>query len=121
MRSAFSSFFPATVAIVCIAMLPAVALAQKSDDLPPDREEIIVTHSKLGPLSDWAAMQQHTADYERLKAKFDPTTGSSHVENWTSDRSLASHSNASDAFMQESADQPTPSAVKAVEDAVVPP
>jgi hypothetical protein len=102
-------------------MMAAPAFAQKSDELPPDREEIIVTHSKLGPLSEWAQMQQHTADYERLKAKFDPTTGSSHTDNWSSDRALASHSNASDGFEQESAGQPTPPAVKAAEDAIVPP
>jgi hypothetical protein len=97
------------------------ALAQTAKELPPDREEIIITHQRLGPLSDWAAMQQHEADYQRLKAKFDPTTGSSHVDNWTSDRALASHNGANDSFIQESADAPTPPAVKAVEDAVAPP
>jgi hypothetical protein len=120
MPTAFSSVLP--VALACAVLVaPAMAFAQKSDELPPDREEIIVTHSRLGPLSDWASMQQHTAEYNRLKAKFDPTTGSSHVDNWADDRALASHSNASDGFMQESAAAPTPPAVQAVKDAVLPP
>jgi hypothetical protein len=102
-----------------------MALAQSgapaAADDSGDREEIIITHQRLGPLSDWAAMQQHSADYQRLKAKYDPTTGSSHTDNWASDRNLASHSNASDSFIQESTDQPTPPAVQAIKDAVVPP
>jgi hypothetical protein len=92
-----------------------------SNELPPDREEIIITHQRLGPLSDWAAMQQHSADYRRLKAKFDPTTGSSHTDNWASDRNLAAHNGSGDSFIQESADAPTPPAVQAIKDAVVPP
>ena len=95
--------------------------ASSTSELPADREEIIITHQRLGPLSDWAAMQQHSDDYRRLKAKYDPTQGSSHTDNWASDRNLASHNNTSDSFIQESADQPTPPAVQAIKDAVVPP
>ena len=97
------------------------ALAQAASEPAGDREEIIITHQRLGPLSDWAAMQQHSADYQRLKAKYDPTTGSSHTDNWASDRNLASHSNSSDSFIQESADAPTAPVVQAIKDAVVPP
>jgi hypothetical protein len=100
--------------------LASGAPADSSNDLSPDRDEIIVTHSRLGPLSDWAQMQAHTADYERLKAKFDPTTGSSHVDNWANDRAMASQNGSGNSFITESADQPTPSAVKAVEDQIAP-
>lgn len=114
-----------TVASLAISLGAGTALAQSAapaaSELPADREEIIITHQRLGPLSDWAAMQQHSADYRRLKAKYDPTTGSSHTDNWASDRNLASHSNASDGFEQESATAPTPPAVQAIKDAVIPP
>ena len=123
MRSAFGSKFAVLAlgswALGSLALMPA-ALAQSDSD-SSDPEEIVITHSKLGPLSEWAQMQQHTADYQRLKAKFDPTTGSSHTDNWANDRALASHSNSSDSFMQESADAPTPPVVQAIKDAVVPP
>jgi hypothetical protein len=113
----------AALASLAVSLGAGSALAQSAPvgELPADREEIIVTHQRLGPLSDWAAMQQHSADYRRLKAKYDPTTGSSHTDNWASDRNLASHSNASDSFEQESAEAPTPPAVQAIKDAVVPP
>jgi len=102
--------------------ISGVAYAQAAkQELPPDREEIIVTHSKLGPLSEWAQMQQHSAEYQRLKAKFEPTTGSSHTDSWASDRALASHNGSGDSFMQESAETPTPPAVQAIKDAVAPP
>ena len=99
MRSAYCSRF-AVLALGSLALSPAVAFAQAANELPADREEIVITHSKLGPLSEWEQMQQHSADYRRLKAKFDPTTGSSHTDSWASDRNLASHSNSSDSFMQ---------------------
>ena len=111
----------AALASLALSLGAGTALAQAASELPADREEIIITHQRLGPLSDWAAMQQHSADYQRLKAKYDPTTGSSHTDNWASDRNLASHNNSSDSFMQESADTPTPPAVQAIKDAVVPP
>jgi hypothetical protein len=95
--------------------------AAPAGELPPDREEIVITHQKMGPLSDWASMQEHSAEYRRLKAKFDPSQGSSHTDNWASDRSLASHNGSGDSFMQESAQAPTPPAVQAVKDAVLPP
>jgi hypothetical protein len=90
-------------------------------ELPADREEIVITHQRMGPLSDWAAMQEHSAEYRRLKAKFDPTTGSARVDNDAADRSFAGHSNSSDSFEKESASEPTPPAVQAIKDAVVPP
>jgi hypothetical protein len=99
----------------------ALAQASSTSGGSTQREEIIITHQRLGPLSEWASMQQHSADYKRLKEKFDPTQGSSHTDNWTSDRALASHSNNSDSFLQESAQQPTPPAIQAVKDAIVPP
>jgi hypothetical protein len=111
----------AALASLALSLGAGTALAQAASEPAADREEIIITHQRLGPLSDWAAMQQHSADYQRLKAKYDPTTGSSHTDNWASDRNLASHNNSSDSFMQESADAPTPPAVQAIKDAVVPP
>ena len=109
----------AAVASLLLPLGAGSALAQSSDS--GDREEIIITHQRLGPLSEWAAMQQHSADYNRLKAKYDPTTGASRTDNWASDRNLATHNGGNDSFIQESADAPTAPAVKAVEDAVVPP
>ena len=79
----------AALASLALSLGAGSALAQAANELPADREEIIITHQRLGPLSDWAAMQQHSADYQRLKAKYDPTTGSSHTDNWASDRNLA--------------------------------
>ncbi len=118
-------FMAVAAAALTLSFGGVPAMAQSSQpaasDLPPDREEIVITHQRLGPLSDWAAMQQHSADYRRLKAKFDPTTGSSHTDNWASDRNLATHNGSGDSFIQESADTPTPPAVQAIKDAVVPP
>jgi hypothetical protein len=111
----------AALASLALSLGSGTALAQSANELPADREEIIITHQRLGPLSDWAAMQQHSDDYRRLKAKYDPTTGSSHTDNWASDRNLASHNNSSDSFIQESADAPTAPVVQAIKDAVVPP
>jgi hypothetical protein len=103
---------------VAQARAPAAAPA---GELPPDREEIIITHQRLGPLSEWAAMQQHSADYRRLKAKYDPTTGSSHVDNWATDRALAAPGGTGGGFEAESAAAGTAPAVQAIKDAVVPP
>jgi hypothetical protein len=111
----------AALASLALSLGAGTALAQAASEPSGDREEIIITHQRLGPLSDWAAMQQHSDDYRRLKAKYDPTTGSSHTDNWASDRNLASHNNSSDSFMQESADTPTPPVVQAIKDAIVPP
>jgi hypothetical protein len=125
MRFEFFNFSLKAAALASLALSlgagTALAQAQPANELPADREEIIITHQRLGPLSDWAAMQQHSDDYRRLKAKYDPTTGSSHTDNWASDRNLASHNNSSDSFMQESADTPTPPVVQAIKDAVIPP
>ncbi len=119
--SGLGSFVAVASAIFSLSLAaPGARAADTSKDLPADREEIIVTHSRLGPLSDWAQMQAHTADYERLKARFDPTTGSSHVDNWANDRSMASHNGSGNEFITESADQPTPPAIQAVEDSVKP-
>jgi hypothetical protein len=121
MRSALSSYLPAAAVVACIAFAPVAAFAQQKTDDLGDREEITITHSRLGPLSDWAQMQQHTAEYNRLKAKFDPVQGSSHVDSWANDRALSSTNQTGDAFIKESAEQPTPPAVKAAEDAIAPP
>jgi hypothetical protein len=125
MRFEFFNFSLKAAALASLALSlgagTALAQAQPANELPADREEIIITHQRLGPLSDWAAMQQHSDDYRRLKAKYDPTTGSSHTDNWASDRNLASHNNSSDSFIQESADTPTPPVVQAIKDAVIPP
>jgi hypothetical protein len=111
-------FFSATAMAVSLVATYGVAIA--ADDKSQEREEIIITHSRLGPLSEWAQMQAHNAEYRRLKEKFDPTTGTSRVDGDTSDRALAAPSSTNGGFMNESASAPTPSAVKAVEDAVAP-
>jgi hypothetical protein len=118
-----NSLKAAAVASLALSLGTGTALAQAASTGGDsnEREEIIVTHQRLGPLSEWASMQQHSADYKRLKEKYDPTQGSSHTDNWASDRNLSQHNNNSDSFMQESADQPTPPAIQAVKDAVVPP
>jgi hypothetical protein len=124
MRSAFGLYKFAAMTLGLSLGVAGVASAQSTvaaKELPPGGEEIIITHQRLGPLSDWAAMQQHSADYQRLKAKYDPTTGSSHVDSWASDRSLAGPTPTGGAFEEESASAPTSPAVQAIEDAVVPP
>ena len=125
MRSVFTMKSLAALAAGMLATTfgAATVLAQSAApaELPPDREEIVITHQKMGPLSDWASMQEHSAEYRRLKAKFEPSQGSSHTDNWASDRALASHNGTGDSFMQESAQAPTPPAVQAVKDAVLPP
>ncbi len=126
MRSVFSmkSLLAIGLGAVTAMLLAPGAFAQASApaaELPPDREEIVITHQRMGPLSDWASMQEHSAEYRRLKAKFDPSTGAARVDNDAADRQLAGHSNSSDSFEQESAREPTPPAVQAVKDAVVPP
>jgi hypothetical protein len=125
MRSVLTLKFMTVAAVGSLTALLATgsAFAQASApaELPPDREEIVITHQRMGPLSDWAAMQEHSAEYRRLKAKFDPSTGAARVDNDAADRQLAGHSNSSDSFEQESAREPTPPAVQAIKDAVVPP
>ena len=97
------------------ARVPAAA----ADD---EREEIIITHSKLGPLSDWAQMQAHNAEYRRLKAKFDPSPNNSPVDAAAADRALGAPAGQQErSYQQDLRNQPTAPAVKAVEDAVVPP
>jgi hypothetical protein len=109
------------LAVVLTAAFFAAPFARAADELPPDREEIIVTHSRLGPLSEWAQMQQHTAEYNRLKEKFDPSPSSaSHYDKYTSDRAFAGSRAAGDDFTQESAEAPTPAAVQAIEDQIKP-
>ncbi len=125
MRLDIIKFSLGTAALVSLALslgaAPARAQSAPAATLPADREEIIITHQRLGPLSDWAAMQQHSADYRRLKAKYDPTTGSSHTDDWASDRHGAGPSGVDGGFQAESAAAPTPPAVQAIKDAVVPP
>jgi hypothetical protein len=116
-----NSLKAAALASAMLSVGAGSALAQAANDGSSDREEIIITHQRLGPLSEWASMQQHSDDYRRLKAKYDPTTGSSRTDNWASDRNLATHQGGNDSFIQESADAPTAPVVQAIKDAVVPP
>ena len=116
-----NSLKAAALASAMLSVGAGSALAQAANDGSSDREEIIITHQRLGPLSEWAAMQQHSDDYRRLKAKYDPTTGASRTDNWASDRNLATHQGGNDSFIQESADAPTAPVVQAIKDAVVPP
>jgi hypothetical protein len=114
----------AAVGVLALSLTAGSVFAQApatGGELPADREEIVITHQRMGPLSDWAAMQEHSAEYRRLKAKFDPSTGSARTDNWAADRQVAGHSNASDSFIQESAQAPTAPVVQAVKDAVLPP
>jgi hypothetical protein len=109
--------------IALTASLAAVpftwAMAADGDE---DREEIIITHSKLGPLSDWARMQAHEAEYQRLKAKFDPSPNNSPVDAAAADRQLTAPPGQGErGYQQDLRNQPTAPAVKAVEDAVAPP
>jgi hypothetical protein len=122
------SMMAAAVGSLALSLAAGSAFAQASSaaaapaaELPADREEIVITHQRQGPLSDWASMQEHSAEYRRLKAKFDPSTGAARVDEDASDRQLAGHSNASDSFEQDSAREPTPPVVQAIKDAVVPP
>jgi hypothetical protein len=123
MRSAFGLYKFAAITFGFSLGVAGMAFAQttvSAKELPPGGEEIIITHQRLGPLSDWAAMQQHSADYQRLKAKYDPTTGSSHVDSWASDRALAGPTPTGGGFEAESANAPTSPGVQAIEDAVTP-
>ncbi len=125
MRTTFGPYNLGAVALALSLGVTSMAWAQTASkttvkDLPPGGEEIIITHERLGPLSEWASMQQHSAEYQRLKAKFDPSTGSSHVDNWNSDRAAAGPTSINGGFADESANAPTPSAIKAAEDAVLP-
>jgi hypothetical protein len=125
MRSGIYRFSLASATFASLALslgaAPAMAQSAPASALPEDREEIIITHQRLGPLSDWAAMQQHSADYRRLKAKYDPTTGSSHTDDWANDRAGAAATSSQGGFEAESAAAPTPPAVQAIKDAVIPP
>jgi hypothetical protein len=126
MRTIFASYNFVAMALALSLGVAGAAAAQSTSkvtakELPPGGEEIIITHERLGPLSEWAAMQQHSAEYQRLKAKFDPSTGSSHVDNWNADRAGAGPTPTGGGFAQESANAPTPSAIKATEDAISPP
>ncbi len=116
LKISLSSVTALAMSAALISGVAGAADAPKSDD----REEIIVTHSRLGPLSDWAQMQAHNAEYRRLKEKFDPTTSTGRVDADTSDRALAAPSSVNGSFANESMSAPTPSAIQAVEDAVAP-
>ncbi len=107
--------------IALTASLAAVPLVRAIAADEPEREEIIITHSKLGPLSDWAQMQAHEAEYRRLKAKFDPSPNNSPVDAAAADRQLTAPPGQGErGYQQDLRNQPTAPAVKAVEDAVVP-
>jgi hypothetical protein len=84
MRPAFFSLAGgmALAASLAAASLPALA----ADPQISEREEIVVTHKRLAPLSEWAQMQAHEAEYQRLKAKFDPSPAESPVDLQAADR-----------------------------------
>ena len=123
MRSAIWTLSAAAMAVSLSAAGPVARAADAPAAAPADdREEIIVTHSKLGPLSDWAQMQAHNSEYRRLKAKFDPSPNRSGVDAASADRALGAPPGQGErSYQQELRDQPTAPAVKAVEDAVAPP
>src|SRR5271154_3298887 len=116
-----NSLKAAALASAMLSVGAGSALAQAANDGSSDREEIIITHQRLGPLNEWAAMQQHSDDYRRLKAKYDPTTGASRTDNWASDRNLATHQGGNDSFIQESADAPTAPVVQGIRAPAAPP
>lgn len=104
--------------LLLLAAAPVSRAIAEGDD---DREEITITHSKLGPLSDWAQMQSHEAEYRRLKAKFDPSPNNPPVDAAASDRQLTAPPGQGErGYQQDLRNQPTAPAVKAVEDAVTP-
>jgi hypothetical protein len=119
MRTAIRTLTSLALTASLAALPVAHAVAADGDE---DREEIIITHSKLGPLSDWARMQAHEAEYQRLKAKFDPSPNHPPIDAAAADRALTAPPGQGErSYQQELRDQPTAPAVKAVEDAVAPP
>ena len=109
-------------AALALVVLPAATVVAADAQRPEIDDEITITHSKLGPLSDWAQMQAHNAEFQRLKAKFDPSPHNSPVDAAAADRALTAPPGQGErSYQQELRDQPTAPAVKAVEDAVVPP
>lgn len=121
MRSAIGALSATVMAASLWAMGP-IAQAADVPQSADDREEIIVTHSKLGPLSDWAQMQAHNAEYQRLKAKFDPSANHSAVDSARADRALGAPPGQGErSYQEELRNQPTAPAVQAVEDAIIPP
>ena len=120
MRTALGTMTAIALAASIGLAIPAALAADPPAD--EEREEIVITHSKLGPLSDWAQMQAHNAEYQRLKAKFDPSPNNPPVDAAAADRALGAPPGQQErGYQQELRDQPTAPAVKAVEDAVVPP
>ena len=84
----------AAVSVRMLYLVAGIALLAPSAGAAGDAQkaqldEVIVTHSRMGPLSEWARMQAHEADYQRLKAQFDPTQPVSRVDQDTADRNAS--------------------------------
>lgn len=116
-------FLSLTAAALAGAILAApIGYAASADKAEVTDEEIVITHHRLGPLSDWAQMQAHNAEYQRLKQKFDPSPNHSPVDAAAADRAFGQPpGRGGSAFAEELKNTETPPAVKAVEDAVSPP
>lgn len=85
-------------------------------------EEVIVTHKKLGPLSDWALMQAHNAEYQRLKQKFDPSPNNSAVDKWSAARAAAAAPRGGpSSFAREVQEGPASPIVQAIKESASPP
>jgi hypothetical protein len=79
------------------AMLPAIAAAQtagtaSSADAPeaPKRDELIIHGSRNRPLSEWDRMREHSAEFGRLRARFDPERRQTSVDSDAAARDFAS-------------------------------
>jgi len=123
MRATLWTLTPAALAAAALmAAAPAARAADPAPSAGDDRDEIVITHSKMGPLSDWAQMQAHNAEYQRLKAKFDPSANHSPVDAAAADRALGAPPGQGErSYMEDLRNQPTAPAVQAVKDAIVPP
>jgi hypothetical protein len=78
------------------AMLPAMAAAQTagtaSSDAPeaPKRDELIIHGNRDRPLSEWERTREHSAEFGRLRARFDPERRQTSVDSDAAARDFAS-------------------------------
>ena len=109
-------------AVVATAGLPSFAANTPRSENALD-EELTITHKRLGPLSDWAQMKEHSAEYKRLKNKFDPDQGGvSPAAAMAADRNATLPPGQREpSFFSESRNSPTSPVVQAIEDAVTAP